>query len=217
MVLATPAPNQSGGAQPARLRILVTGGSGVLGRAVVPYLRAAGHHVAAPPPADLDLFDARAVRAALAGTDAVMHLATRIPPPDRRREPGAWEENDRLRSVATQLLVDAALAGTTQVLVQPSVAWLDPEMPRPELASALDAERETERFAAAGRRGVVVRLGLLHGPGTGLRRADAPPELALAAVDAGQALCAALSVPAGIYLVTGGSTLRAVNRWRPHP
>lgn len=35
------------------------------------------------------------------------------------------------------------------------------------MRSGLDAEEQTARFAAAGHRGVVLRFGLLDGPGTG--------------------------------------------------
>jgi nucleoside-diphosphate-sugar epimerase len=69
------------------------------------------------------------------------------------------------------------------------------------LRSALVAEHQTERFAAAGRRGVVLRLGLLDGPGTG----NDQPRPALGATlhveDAGRALLAALGLPSGIYNV----------------
>ncbi len=191
--------------------VLVTGGSGVLGRALVPRLRAAGDRVEAPRRGELDLFDAGAVRAAVRDTDAVVHLATRIPARARAGAPGAWEENDRLRAVAARLLVDAALASATEVYVQPSVVWLDPGAPRPELASALEAERQAERFVRAGRRGVVVRLGLLHGPGTGLDHPDERLGATLHVDDAGAALADALVAPSGTYVVAGGPALRRVS------
>jgi nucleoside-diphosphate-sugar epimerase len=69
------------------------------------------------------------------------------------------------------------------------------------LRSALAAEQQTERFARAGGRGVVLRLGLLDGPGTG----EYPPLAGLGGTlhvsDAGRALLAALSLPSGIYNV----------------
>jgi uncharacterized protein YbjT (DUF2867 family) len=52
------------------MRILVTGGSGVLGRVTVPLLRDSGHHVATPSSSELDLFDAEKVREAVRDTDA---------------------------------------------------------------------------------------------------------------------------------------------------
>ena len=59
------------------MRVLVTGGTGVLGRAFGPLAEAAGHDVRAAGRAGLDLFDPLAVAAAVRGADAVLHLATR--------------------------------------------------------------------------------------------------------------------------------------------
>ena len=86
------------------MRVLVTGGSGVLGRATIPLLFHGGHQVIAPGRSECDLFDPDAVRRAVSGVDAVMHLATRIPPPKLRGTREAWTENDRLRTAASRLL-----------------------------------------------------------------------------------------------------------------
>src|SRR5690349_21781874 len=161
------------------MRILVTGGSGVLGKAVLPLLAADGHDVAAPGHAALDLFDPAAIGEAVAGSDAVLHLATRIPP--LGSPPEAWDENDRLRRDASRLLVDAALAVGAEVYVQPTISFL-------ELPSALAAEAETARFAAAGGRGVVLRFGLLDGPHTGNDEPNDRYGSTLHVADAGRAL-----------------------------
>ena len=71
----------------------------------------------------------------------------------------------------------------------------------PILRSALAAEQETERFARAGGRGVVLRLGLLDGPGTGDYGPLADFGATLHVSDAGRALLDALSLPSGIYNV----------------
>src|SRR6186713_3003285 len=84
------------------MRVLVTGGVGVLGRTLLPLLETAGHEISAPGPQQLDLLDAGQVGAAIACVQGVYHLATRIPPPDRTGDREAWRENDRLRAdVAT--------------------------------------------------------------------------------------------------------------------
>jgi len=63
------------------MRVLVTGGSGVLGRAAIPRLAGAGHEALAPRRVHLDLFDPPAVRRAVSAAEAVMYLAMRVPPP----------------------------------------------------------------------------------------------------------------------------------------
>jgi nucleoside-diphosphate-sugar epimerase len=211
---------------------LVTGGSGVLGRATIPLLRAQGHEVDAPAPEQLDLFDPVGVARAIDGSAAIMHLATRIPPRKRAGEREAWRENDRLRAEASRLLVDAALATETEAYVQPSITFLypaeglvDEETPLgqvPEhLRSALAAEEETDRFAAAGRRGVVLRLGLLDGPGTGNERPNSRYRSTLHVADAGRALVAALALPSGVYNVcrdgehVSNERFKRVSGWRP--
>jgi uncharacterized protein YbjT (DUF2867 family) len=92
------------------VRILVTGGTGVLGRAFRPLAEADRHEVLAPSRADLDLLDPAAVGQAVQDVDAVLHLATRIQPLDKIGQPEAWAENDRLRGEGSAILVDAALA-----------------------------------------------------------------------------------------------------------
>jgi nucleoside-diphosphate-sugar epimerase len=214
------------------VRVLVTGGSGVLGRATIPLLREQGHEVAAPMPTQLDLFDAVAVAGAVEPAAAILHLATRIPPRERAGKREAWRENDRLRAEASRLLVDAALAAETEAYLQPSVAFLypaggvvDEETPLgqvPEyLRSALAAEEETARFAAAGRRGVVLRLGLLDGPGTGNELPNLRYGSTLHVADAGRALVAARALPSGVYNVcrdadrVSNERFKRVSGWRP--
>jgi nucleoside-diphosphate-sugar epimerase len=211
---------------------LVTGGSGVLGRATIPLLRAQGHEIDAPAPTELDLFDPVAVAGAVDGAAAILHLATRIPPRERAGEKEAWREDDRLRAEASRLLVDAALAAETEAYLQPSITFLypaegvvDEETPLGEvpehLRSALAAEEETARFAAAGRRGVVLRLGLLDGPGTGNELPDLRYGSTLHVADAGRALVAALALPSGMFNVcrdgehVSNERFKRASGWRP--
>src|SRR5262249_1371892 len=155
--------------------------------------------------------DPAAVADAMHGVDCVLHLATRIRSLDELDEVDAWRENDRLRAEASRVLVDAALAAGAEAYVQPTVTFVYPDGPasaatplgdvNPILRSALVAERETERFARAGGRGVVLRFGLLDGPGTGNDRPRRDFGATLHVADAGRALLAALSLPSGIYNV----------------
>lgn len=214
------------------MKLFVTGGSGVLGRALAPLAGPAGHELIAPRHNDVDLCDAGSVMRSMSGADAVLHLATRIPPPERFEQAEAWEENDRLRTQAARVLVDAALETGVATFVQPTVAFVyprdtpaDEETPvgdvAPNLRSALVAEQETARFEAAGRRGVVLRLGLLDGPGTGHGPLYEVYGTTLHVADAASALLAALSVPSGIYNVCrdgeriSNQRFKRIAGWRP--
>ena len=213
------------------MRILVTGGSGVLGRVLVPLLQADGHDVIAPPHNGLDLFDPVAVEDVMPGIEGVYHLATRIPPPDRVSVAGAWAENDTLRSEATRILVHVATEAGSKLFVLPSVTFMyPPEGPADEdtpfgapdrLSSMLDAEREVRRFAEGGGRSIILRLGLLWGPGTGNDEPSSRYGATLSIEDAGAALHAGLTAPTGIYnVVSDGERIangrfKAATGWRP--
>lgn len=167
------------------MEVFVAGGTGVIGRRVVPHLLSAGHDVtvvARGPgvaatvrgrgarPVQVDLFDPDPLRAAVAGHGAVVNLATRIPAGSEAILAGAWEENDRLRREASANLVDAALAAGAAVYVQESIGFLyadhgdgwieegDRVEPATFTASALDAEAQAARFARSGGCGVALRF-----------------------------------------------------------
>jgi len=215
-----------------RVRLFVTGGTGVLGRALRPVAEAAGHELETPGHEELDLFDPQAVAAAVRGADAVLHLATRIRSAELLADPDAWHENDRLRTDASRILVDSAIAAGVPVYVQPTVAFVyPPDGPASEetavgevsplLDSALAAEQQAERFAQAGGRGVVLRMGLLDGPGTDEYPSVAAYGATLHVSDAGRALLAALSLPSGIYNVcrdgerVSNERFAGATGWRP--
>jgi nucleoside-diphosphate-sugar epimerase len=175
-----------------------------------------------------DLFDARAVTAAVDGCEAILHLATRIPPLARMRKLSAWRDNDQLRSHGSSVLVNAGLAVGARVYVQESITFLyrglgdtwlyetaPIDAPQP-LASARDAERETARFSARGGQGIVLRFGLFYSAAAPSTRATValarrrlfpilgPGDNYVSSVhvdDAAAAVIAALAVPAGIYNV----------------
>jgi nucleoside-diphosphate-sugar epimerase len=216
------------------MRLLITGGTGVLGRALRPLAEAAHHDVVAPRHGELDLFDPDAVGEAMREVDGVLHLATRIRTLDQISDPDAWRENDRLRADASEILVDAAIAAAAAAFVQPSVTFVYPPDGRvsedtpvgevlPILRSALEAEQQTQRFARAGGRGVVLRLGLLDGPGTWYEQPMGDFGATLHVRDAGRALLSALSLPSGIYNVCrDGERVSSVRftraaGWHPEP
>lgn len=184
----------------------------------------------------VDLFNAEAVTAAVEGHDAVAHFATAIPAQSDFAKRRAWEVNDRLRTEATRNLVDAALIHDVGVFVQESVSfvyadggerWLDESAPVGTvwdvLDSALEAERQTARITSAGGRGVALRLARLYGPGrTSAEYLEAVAQRKVPVVgdgdnfvshlhvtDAGRAVAAALSAPAGVYNVADADPLPA--------
>ena len=173
------------------MKIFLTGATGVIGRRLVPLLRAAGQPITAvarSPVArtdlqrqgvatvEVDLFDSAAVHRAVAGHDVVVNLVTHIPPsPLQMFFPSAWRENDRLRRVASATLVDAALAAGVTRFVQESFApvypdcgdrWID-ETERIEPVrynrTVADAEASATRFSQHGGSGIVLRFAGFYG------------------------------------------------------
>jgi nucleoside-diphosphate-sugar epimerase len=225
------------------MNVFVTGATGVLGRRVVPLLVAAGHDVTAiartpgkadalraagARPADASLFDPDSLRAAIDGHDAVLNLATHIPPLSKAAWPGAWKENDRIRTEGSRNVVEAALTADVGRHVQESISfvyadggdgWIDESSEVDAgvlMKAALEAERQTDRMIDAGRAGVVLRFAVFYGPDAShtvdyvrmASRGQAPvvgrPEAYVSHVhldDAASAVVAALDLPSGIYNV----------------
>jgi nucleoside-diphosphate-sugar epimerase len=168
------------------MRVFVAGATGVLGRPTVQALVEAGHQIRGTArgeekaallrslgaePVSVDLFDPEAVKAAVGESEAILNFATKIPPIVRMRWPGAWKENDRLRTEASRVLVDAALANGVATYIQESITfiyadggddWLSEDAPLAinwvSLQSMINGERETERFNAGGGRGISLRF-----------------------------------------------------------
>lgn len=171
------------------MEIFVAGGSGVLGRAVVQSLIAAGHRVTAmtrstakapvlrslgAEPVVADAFDQSAVTRAVAAArpDAIMHLLTDL-------GSGDSSSNARLRTVGTRNLVDAAKrAGVTRMVAE-SISWIyPPDVPAADESTPLDlGAAEPRRTTITGvdalenavrelPHSTVLRFGQLYGPGT---------------------------------------------------
>ncbi len=225
------------------MKIFLAGGTGVIGTRALPALVAAGHQVTAVARTDdkaelvrslggepiaLDLFDAAAVRSGVVGHEAVVNLATSIPPLTKAARASAWATNERLRSEASNHLVDGALEAGASHYVQESIAfpyldngdrWVDEDHPVSHLGpfnGAADAEAAAMRFAAAGGVGVALRFAQFYAPDAihtqafnkAVRRRVNPfvgaPDGYVSfihAEDAGSAVAAALSAPSGIYNV----------------
>ena len=177
--------------------IVITGGTGVVGRRVVRELVADGHRVAGVTRSargrqllealgaraiEADVFDQASLKTAFAGADSVVNLLTRIPAADQMATPGAWDENDRLRRDASAAVALAAHAAGAGRLVQESLAfayadggdaWLDENAPLVgggTTTTVLDAEANAAELFAGDT--VILRFGLFIGPDSDLTRSD---------------------------------------------
>ena len=130
------------------------------------------------------MFDADGVRAAMAAAspEAVIHQLTSLPPRLDWGNADLFDENNRVRTEGTRVLVDAALATGARRVVAQSIAFayaptgdrvkdedaaLFTDAP-PPLGGAIAAivEHEQRVTGTAGVEGLVLRYGMLYGPGT---------------------------------------------------
>jgi nucleoside-diphosphate-sugar epimerase len=227
------------------MKILVAGGTGVLGRASLKALVEAGHQVRTTArtqekaavvrelgaeAVQVDLYDPKEVRQAVAGSEAILRLTTKIPPIAKMRNRAAWQETNLLRTEGARILVDAGIAEGVKVYVHESVTfvyadagtqWITEDAPTDDgeseiLRSALEGEKEAARFSESGGRGIVLRFGGFYGPESNLtadmismmrRRLLVQPGSGAHYVssiyipDAGTAVLASLNLPSGTYNV----------------
>ncbi|GFZ80764.1 NAD-dependent epimerase/dehydratase family protein [Nesterenkonia alkaliphila] len=168
-------------------RVLVTGASGLLGRSVAARLAELGYQVSTlqRSPSGLSsvrevrgsLTDPDAVRAAVEGQDAVIHMAAKVSVSGRR------EEFEQVNIGGTERLLDAAWsAGVDNILYvsSPSVAHggsslvgvgagpADPQRAEGHYAQTkAEAELIAESRAEVGMKVLVMRPHLVWGPGDG--------------------------------------------------
>lgn len=229
--------------------MFVTGGTGAVGRHALRALADDGHEVSALARGDAkaaqvredggrpvtgDLFDAASLAPLVGGADAVVNLATAIPPLSRFGSAKAWAVNERVRAEGSTALVDAVLAAGVRRYVQESVAflyvdggdaWIDEDHPVddiPLLQGNHVAEANAHRVADAGGAGVVLRFGWFNGPGAthseqflDLARRHVAVQMgrpgsytsSINTLDAGSAVVAALAAPAGTYNVVDDEPL----------
>jgi len=231
------------------MRVFVAGGTGAVGRHTIPALVQQGHMVTAlartpekaaaltaqgATPVYVSLFDRAALAAAFAGQDAVINLASAIPPMRRWMSAKAWRSNDRVRTQGSAAVVEAALAAGVGRVVQESVSmlyrdqgagWVDEEAPIDQYPMArgnLAAEANAHRFSQAGGTGIVVRFGWFYGPGAahseqlfalarrhfGLVLGPADSYVSsIHVTDAAAAVVAALHAPAGTFNIVDDEPL----------
>jgi 2-alkyl-3-oxoalkanoate reductase len=161
------------------VKVLVTGASGMLGGAVARTLAQRGDHVTVfqRRPSGLgldellgDIEDPAAVRAAVAGSDAVVHLAARV------SVTGRWADFARTNVTGTAHVLDAARAAGAAVVhvSSPSVAHAGrsligaaaaPADPDHAAGHYARSKAVAERLALASPRVVAIRPHLVWGPG----------------------------------------------------
>lgn len=214
------------------MRVFVAGGTGAVGRPAVRALIENGHEVTAlarsrekadwldrqsATPSWTSLFDREALTTALAGHDAVINLATAIPPMSRFVLTRAWRDNDRIRSEGSAALVDAALEAGVGRLIQESVSmlypdcgsqWIDEDVPAdpfPIARGNLAAEASVARFSSRSGAGVALRFAWFYGPGA--RHSE--QLLALARLGIGTVMGAADGYVSSIHMEDAGSAVVA--------
>jgi nucleoside-diphosphate-sugar epimerase len=169
-------------------RVFIAGGSGAVGRQLIPLLVRAGHVVTAASrkpdtaagfaalgaaPVILDVLDAAAAAAALAARtpDIVIHQLTDL-------SAANLTSNARLHTLGTRNLVDAALAAGVRRIVAASIAWIYEPGPTPaaetdplttaatgEQRVSIDGVRALESAVTEVPEAVVLRYGTFYGPG----------------------------------------------------
>jgi nucleoside-diphosphate-sugar epimerase len=218
----------------------------VLGRRAIERLVAGGHDVTAiarsdekaalleklgATPARVSIFDADALQTEITGHEVVANLATNIPPISRFAMPGAWKENDRIRTQGSTALTQAAERAGSARFIQESITfpyadggdqWIDENWPQDapaNLASALTAEANAKAFKGDA---VILRFAAFYGPdsdqtqlmlkmaGRGIGTVMGPKDAYQSSIhvdDAAAAVVAALAAAPGPYNVADDEPL----------
>jgi nucleoside-diphosphate-sugar epimerase len=121
------------------VRVVLTGGTGVIGRAALTTLVDAGHEPVVVARSETsaravhelgaehvrgDVLDVATLEKAFEGADSVVNLATSIPVGHSAAVPRAWRRDDRLRTSGVANVVEAARRGGVRRVVQASASFL---------------------------------------------------------------------------------------------
>jgi nucleoside-diphosphate-sugar epimerase len=226
------------------VKIFVTGATGVIGRRAIPLMLERGHEVTAVARSPekraalegvgaraiaVDLFDAEVLPRVVKGHDAIVNLATSVPPSSKALMPWAWRMNSRVRRVVSNNLRIAARYTEVERFIQEAFApiyadggdqWLTETSPIDAARynrAVVDAESAVARFATTGGVGIALRFAYFYGPDSDftadmvnmVRKGWAPafgsPDGYISSVshdDAAMAVLHALTSPGGTYNVT---------------
>jgi 2-alkyl-3-oxoalkanoate reductase len=185
------------------MKIFLAGGTGAIGKRLIPMLIKAGHQVVASTrsrdkseglqaagaqPVVVDGLDRAAVKEAVTAVrpELIVHQMTALANVRRLRKfDDEFAVTNELRTRGTEYLLEAAqAAGARSLIAQSFTGWpnhregsrikseddpLDPNPPE-TMSKSLDAIRRLEAMVAgaAGIVGIVLRYGMLYGPGTAL-------------------------------------------------
>jgi nucleoside-diphosphate-sugar epimerase len=172
------------------VRVVLTGGTGVIGRGAVTTLVDAGHEAvvvarseaSAGRAAELgavsvrgDVLDLASLEAAFQGADSVVNLATSVPVGHSAVVPRAWRRDDRLRTAGVGNVVEAARRSGVRRVVQASASFLyapqgDEWITESSPVSITEmneptavAESLVQEYTCGSRVGVVLRFGQIVG------------------------------------------------------
>ncbi|WP_369185513.1 NAD-dependent epimerase/dehydratase family protein [Streptomyces sp. Y1] len=171
------------------MHVFLAGGTGAVGRLLLPLLLDAGHRVTAASRTPrgiawlraqgaeavrLDMFDRAGVLDAVAAAapQVIVHQLTALADAN-------LADNARIRREGTRNLVDAAHRAGVERIVAQSISWayepgegpateetaLDTDAPEPR-ATSVDGVLALERAVAELPEHVILRYGMFHGPGT---------------------------------------------------
>ena len=200
--------------------LFLAGASGAIGRRLAPLLIADGWRVVGATrfaektdllrrlgvePVVLDVYDAEALRAAVAQARprVVIHQLTDLPP---ALEPALMPEglirNARIREEGTRNLIAAAIGAGAERLIAQSLAFVYADGPRPHREddpltspSVVSLEAQVRQALLAG---FVLRYGRIYGPGTGFETASGAAPVHVDAAAHAAALAVGVGAP-GVY------------------